>query len=221
MDFPMGDEDLQLSAAMRLEEARLDALEMRNLGYGILCDKDITTLAKRGMITPFVDHQRKDRGVSYGLSSFGYDIRMAGEYKICNSVDQAIIDPLNVTEHCFVEREGDSCIIPPHSFMLTRTVEQFKIPEDVLAICMGKSTLARMGLVVGITPLEPDWSGYLTIEISNTTPLPAKVYANMGVAQLLFLRGSKRPSVTYKDRGGRYMGQIGVVTSKPAGEEKI
>lgn len=206
----------QIPLAIQEEDARLDALELKNLGYGILCDTDIATLAKRGMIDPFVDHQRHDRGVSYGLSSFGYDIRMAGEYRVCNSVDQSIIDPLNVTEHCFIEKEGDSCIIPPNSFMLTRTVEKFTMPDDILGIFLGKSTLARMGLVVGITPIEPGWSGYITVEISNTTPLPARVYANMGVGQLCFLRGSKRPMVTYKDRGGRYMNQVGVVTSKPA-----
>lgn len=145
--------------------------------------------------------------VSYGTSSYGYDIRCAREFKIFTNVNNSLIDPKNFDSNCFVDVEGDYCIIPPNSFALARTVEYFRIPVDVLAICMGKSTYARCGIIVNVTPLEPGWEGHLTLEFSNTTPLPAKIYANEGCAQILFLGGDRPCSTTYKDRGGKYQNQ--------------
>lgn len=145
--------------------------------------------------------------VSYGTSSYGYDIRCAREFKIFTNVNNSLIDPKNFDTNCFVDVESDYCIIPPNSFALARTVEYFRIPVDVLAICMGKSTYARCGIIVNVTPLEPGWEGYLTLEFSNTTPLPAKIYANEGCAQILFLGGDRPCSTTYKDRGGKYQNQ--------------
>jgi len=165
---------------------------------------------EEGMITPFVEKQKGQGIISYGLSSYGYDARLADEFMIFTNVDNALVDPKNFDESSFVERKTDVCIIPPNSFALARTVEYFKIPDDVLVICLGKSTYARCGLIVNVTPLEPGWEGQVTLEISNTTPLPAKVYANEGICQFLFYRGESPCEVTYAARAGKYMGQRGV-----------
>jgi dCTP deaminase len=163
-----------------------------------------------GMIEPFEDGQRRDGTISYGLSSFGYDARVSNEFKIFTNVDSAIVDPKDFASNSFVDRVSDICVIPPNSFCLARTVEYFRIPRDVLVICLGKSTYARCGIIVNVTPLEPGWEGHVTLEFSNTTPLPARVYANEGAAQFLFLKGAAPPLVSYAERGGKYMGQRGV-----------
>jgi len=158
---------------------------------GIMPDHWIREQAlNHGMIEPFVEKQTAEGKISYGLSSFGYDSRCSDEFKIFTNVDNAIVDPKNFSNDSFVDRQTDVCIIPPNSFVLTRSVEYFRIPKDVLVVCLGKSTYARCGLIVNVTPLEPGWEGHVTLEISNTTPLPAKVYANEGVAQFLFFKGS-------------------------------
>jgi dCTP deaminase len=167
-----------------------------------------------GMIDPFVESQRRQGVISYGLSSYGYDSRVADEFKIFTNVDNAVVDPKQFSDAGFVNRQGPVCIIPPNSFALAHTVEYFRIPRDVLVICLGKSTYARCGLIVNVTPLEPEWEGQVTIEISNTTPLPAKVYANEGICQFLFLKGEGPPEVSYADRAGKYMGQRGVSLPK-------
>ncbi|CAK0764719.1 dCTP deaminase [uncultured Gammaproteobacteria bacterium] len=164
----------------------------------------------RGMIEPFVERQSSGGVISFGLSSYGYDARVANEFKIFTNVDNAIVDPKSFSDQGFVNRSGDVCVIPPNSFALARTVEYFRIPRDVLVICLGKSTYARCGLIVNVTPLEPEWEGHVTLEISNTTPLPAKVYANEGLCQFLFLKGDQPCEVSYADRAGKYMHQRGV-----------
>lgn len=165
---------------------------------------------KKGMIEPFEDRQTREGAISYGLSSYGYDARVAPEFRIFTNVDSATVDPKRFSSESFVERDGTTCIIPPNSFALARTVEYFRIPRDVLVICVGKSTYARCGIIVNVTPLEPEWEGHVTLEFSNTTPLPAKIYANEGACQFLFLQGSSPPGVSYKDRAGKYQGQKGV-----------
>lgn len=178
---------------------------------GIMPDHWIRAMATtQGMIDPFVDKQKREGMISYGLSSYGYDARVADEFMIFTNVDNAIVDPKNFSTNSFVERKTDVCVIPPNSFVLARTIEYFRIPRDVMVICLGKSTYARCGLIVNVTPLEPGWEGHVTIEISNTTPLPAKVYANEGVCQFLFFKGSSACDVSYADRSGKYMGQRGV-----------
>ncbi len=177
----------------------------------IMSDKWIRAQAlENGMIEPFEDGQRREGTISYGLSSYGYDARIADEFKIFTNVDNAVVDPKNFSEAGFVTRTGEICIVPPNSFVLGHTVEYFRIPRDVLVICLGKSTYARYGLIVNVTPLEPEWEGQVTIEISNTTPLPARVYANEGICQFLFLKGESPPEVSYADRAGKYMRQRGV-----------
>ncbi len=166
------------------------------------------------MISPFVEQQRREGAISYGLSSYGYDARVDSTFHIFTNVDNAIVDPKHFSDQSFVVRKGESCIIPPNSFMLASTVEYFKIPRDVLVICLGKSTYARCGIIVNVTPLEPEWEGHVTLEFSNTTPLPAKVYAHEGVCQFLFLKGASPPEVSYADRKGKYMGQHGVTLPK-------
>jgi dCTP deaminase len=166
------------------------------------------------MIEPFEDRQRREGMISFGLSSYGYDARVAPEFKIFTNVDNALVDPKEFSERSFVERSGDSCVIPPNSFALARTVEYFRIPRDILVICLGKSTYARCGMIVNVTPLEPEWEGHVTLEISNTTPLPARVYAHEGICQFLFLKGAEPPEVSYADRQGKYMGQRGVTLPK-------
>src|SRR5512139_3868358 len=177
----------------------------------ILSDRWIREKAlSTGMIEPFVDGQRRDGCISYGLSSYGYDARVADEFKIFTNVDNAIVDPKDFSSNSFVDRKTDCCIIPPNSFALARTVEYFRVPRDVLVICLGKSTYARCGIIVNVTPLEPEWEGHVTLEISNTTPLPAKIYANEGIAQLIFLVASEVCEVSYADKSGKYQAQRGI-----------
>jgi dCTP deaminase len=177
----------------------------------ILSDKWIRTRAQKdNMIEPFCDRQTAEGQVSYGLSSYGYDARVAPEFKIFTNVDNAIIDPKKLEETTFVDRTTDVCILPPNSFALGRTVEYFRVPDDVLVICLGKSTYARCGIIVNVTPLEPGWEGHVTLEFSNTTPLPAKIYANEGICQFLFFQGNEPCEVSYRDRAGKYMNQRGV-----------
>ena len=166
------------------------------------------------MIEPFEDKQIRGNSISYGVSSYGYDARVGSEFKIFTNVNTEIVDPKNFKPTSFVTKKGPECIIPPNSFVLASTIEYFRIPNDVLVICLGKSTYARCGIIVNVTPLEPGWEGYVTLEFSNTTPLPAKIYANEGVAQFIFLKGSEKPEVTYADRKGKYMGQTGVTLPK-------
>ncbi|MDE1883818.1 MAG: dCTP deaminase [Rhodospirillales bacterium] len=165
---------------------------------------------EHGMIEPFVESQKRNGVVSYGLSSYGYDARCSEDFKIFTNVDSAIVDPKAFSPASFVDRTGPVCIIPPNSFALTNTVEYFRIPRDVLVICLGKSTYARCGIIVNVTPLEPEWEGQVTIEISNTTPLPAKIYAGEGICQFLFLKGESPCEISYADKAGKYMGQRGV-----------
>ena len=162
------------------------------------------------MIEPFVETQRRDGVISYGLSSYGYDARVADEFKVFTNVDSAVVDPKAFSPDSFVTRNGPTCTIPPNSFALAHTVEYFRIPRDILVICLGKSTYARCGIIVNVTPLEPEWEGQVTIEISNTTPLPARIHAHEGICQFLFLRGDSPPEVSYADKKGKYMGQRGV-----------
>ena len=174
--------------------------------------------AADGMIEPFEPGQIREREghkiISYGTSSYGYDIRCAPEFKVFTNIHSTVVDPKNFDEKSFVDMHGDYCIIPPNSFALARTVEYFRIPRNVLVICVGKSTYARCGLIVNVTPLEPTWEGYLTLEISNTTPLPAKVYGGEGIAQLIFFEGNEEPETAYADRQGKYMNQVGVTLPK-------
>ncbi|MGN6669922.1 MAG: dCTP deaminase [Candidatus Nucleicultricaceae bacterium] len=176
----------------------------------IMHDGWIREQSLKGMIEPFVDRQNTKGQISYGLSSYGYDARVSTEFKIFTNVDGAIVDPKNFSPTSFVERDTEVCIIPPNSFALARTVEYFRIPRDVLVICLGKSTYARCGIIVNVTPLEPEWEGHVTLEFSNTTPLPAKIYANEGACQFLFLKGAEACEISYKDRNGKYMMQRGV-----------
>jgi dCTP deaminase len=162
------------------------------------------------MITPFCEKLTGEGVVSYGLSSYGYDIRVSNEFKIFTNINATVIDPKDFHEENVVDFTGDVCIVPPNSFALARTVEYFKIPRNVLAVCLGKSTYARCGIIVNVTPFEPDFEGHITIEISNTTPLPAKIYANEGIAQVLFFEGDEICETSYKDRGGKYDGQTGI-----------
>jgi len=170
------------------------------------------------MISPFeagqVRHKGDERIVSYGTSSYGYDVRCATEFKIFTNINSSMVDPKDFDHQSFVDVQSDVCIIPPNSFALARTVEYFKIPRDVLVICLGKSTYARCGIIVNVTPLEPEWEGHVTLEFSNTTPLPAKIYANEGVAQMLFIGADQVCETSYKDRNGKYMGQTGVVVPR-------
>jgi dCTP deaminase len=170
---------------------------------------------EKKMIEPFVDHlvrttEDGKKVVSYGLSSFGYDLRVAGEFKVFTDVYNCLVDPKNFRAGAFVDIEADECIIPPNSFALARSIEYFCIPRTVLAFCIGKSTYARCGIIVNVTPFEPEWEGFVTIEISNTTPLPAKIYANEGIAQIIFFEG-EAPEISYADRHGKYMRQQGIV----------
>lgn len=163
-----------------------------------------------GMIEPFTEKQQRNGAISYGLSSYGYDARVSDEFKIFTNVDSAIVDPKGFSDKGFVDRKTDVCIIPPNSFVLARTVEYFRIPRDILVICLGKSTYARCGIIVNVTPLEPEWEGHVTLEFSNTTPLPARIYANEGACQFIFLRAESPCDVSYADRAGKYMNQTGV-----------
>ena len=178
-------------------------------------DKWIKKMAlENGMISPFEEKQVRGNKISYGLSSFGYDARVSNEFKIFTNLNSEVVDPKNFKPTNFITKNVSECIIPPNSFVLASTIECFKIPKDVLVICLGKSTYARCGIIVNVTPLEPGWEGHVTLEFSNTTPLPAKIYANEGVAQFIFLKGNEVPEVTYADRKGKYMGQTGVTLPK-------
>ncbi len=178
-------------------------------------DRWIIEMAKHhGMIEPFESSQQRAGVVSYGVSAYGYDMRVAREYKIFTNVLSSIVDPKNFDPKSFVEFEGDVCIVPPNSFALARSVEYFRIPRNVMTITVGKSTYARCGIITNVTPFEPEWEGYVTLEISNTTPLPAKIYSNEGIAQVLFFEGDEAPLVSYKDKKGKYQGQVGVTLPK-------
>ena len=178
-------------------------------------DKWIKKMAlENGMISPFEEKQVRGNKISYGLSSFGYDARVSNEFKIFTNLNSEVVDPKNFKPTNFITKNVSECIIPPNSFVLASTIEFFKIPKDVLVICLGKSTYARCGIIVNVTPLEPGWEGHVTLEFSNTTPIPAKIYANEGVAQFVFLKGNETPEVTYSDRKGKYMGQRGVTLPK-------
>jgi dCTP deaminase len=180
----------------------------------IKSDKWIRRMAAKGMIEPFEPGQVKEAAghkiVSYGTSSYGYDIRCSDEFKIFTNINSTIVDPKQFDAKSFVDFKGPVCIIPPNSFALARTVEYFRIPRNVLTLCLGKSTYARCGIIVNVTPLEPEWEGHVTLEFSNTTPLPAKIYANEGVAQVIFIESDEVCETSYRDRGGKYQGQKGV-----------
>ena len=179
---------------------------------GVKPDSWIRKMAlEQKMIEPFVDHQVRHDVISYGLSSYGYDIRITDEFKIFTNVHSAIVDPKHFNPESFIDFKGDICVIPPNSFVLARTVEYFRIPRSVMTICLGKSTYARCGLIVNVTPFEPEWEGYVTMEISNTTPLPARIYANEGIAQVIFLQGDGICDVSYADRKGKYQHQESIV----------
>ncbi|MFV9972612.1 MAG: dCTP deaminase [Francisella endosymbiont of Hyalomma asiaticum] len=185
----------------------------------IKSDKWIKKMSQEhNMIEPFEAGQVKvinnQKIVSYGTSSYGYDVRCADEFKIFTNINSSIVDPKDFNDKNFVDFKGDVCIIPPNSFTLARTVEKFKIPRDTLVVCLGKSTYARCGIIVNVTPLEPEWEGYVTLEFSNTTPLPVKIYANEGVAQMLFFQSDEECETSYADKGGKYQGKVGVTLPK-------
>ena len=165
---------------------------------------------EHGMITPFEEKLVRTGVISYGLSSYGYDVRVADEFKIFTNVNSTVVDPKNLDPKNMIDFKGDVCIVPPNSFALARTVEYFRIPRNVLTITVGKSTYARCGIITNVTPFEPEWEGHVTLEISNTTPLPAKIYANEGLAQVLFFKADEVCEVSYKDRGGKYQAQTGI-----------
>ncbi len=177
----------------------------------IKADRWIKKMAlEHGMIEPFEDRQVREGVISYGLSSYGYDIRVADEFKVFTNINSTVVDPKNFDARSFVDVKADVCIIPPNSFALAKTVEYFRIPRDVLTVCVGKSTYARCGLIVNVTPFEPEWEGFVTLEISNTTPLPAKVYAHEGISQVLFFQSDEMCEVSYADKKGKYQKQQGL-----------
>ncbi len=181
----------------------------------VLSDKEIKEYVRKyKMISPFKSSLITKNKVSFGLSSYGYDFRIAQEFKIFTNVNNAIVDPKNFDSRSFVDFQGKVCIIPPNSFVLGKSIEYFRIPRDVLGICLGKSTYARCGIIVNVTPLEPGWEGYVTVEISNTSPLPAKIYAKEGICQVIFIKGSKECEVSYGDRKGKYQKQKGLTLPK-------
>jgi dCTP deaminase len=181
----------------------------------IKSDRWIRRMAEEhGMISPFSEKQVRQGVISYGLSSYGYDLRVADEFKIFTNVNSAIVDPKHFDERSFVSVQSECCIVPPNSFALARSVEYFKIPRDVLTICVGKSTYARCGIIVNVTPFEPEWEGFVTLEISNTTPLPAKVYSNEGLCQILFFQSDEPCETSYADKNGKYQNQKGIVLPK-------
>ncbi|MBN8555664.1 MAG: dCTP deaminase [Deltaproteobacteria bacterium] len=177
----------------------------------IKSDRWITKMSKeQAMITPFESSQVRSGVISFGVSSYGYDMRCTDEYKIFTNVNSTVVDPKNFQESNFVEFKGPVLVVPPNSFALARSVEYFKIPRNVLAVCLGKSTYARCGIICNVTPFEPEWEGHVTIEISNTTPLPAKIYSNEGICQVLFYESDEPCAVSYKDKKGKYQGQTGI-----------
>ena len=169
---------------------------------------------EKSMIEPFEKIQVRKDVISFGVSSFGYDLRVSDEFKIFTNVNNAVVDPKNFNPESFVDFKGPICIVPPNSFALARSVEYFKIPRNVMTVCLGKSTYARCGIIVNVTPFEPEWEGHVTLEISNTTPLPAKIYANEGLAQVLFFESDEEPETSYKDRKGKYQKQSGITLAK-------
>ncbi len=177
-------------------------------------DKWIIKKANKGMIEPFADRQIRDGVISYGVSSYGYDMRIANEFKIFTNVNNTVVDPKNFDDKNYVDFKGDTCIIPPNSFALARSVEYFHIPRSVLTVCVGKSTYARCGIIVNVTPFEPEWEGYVTIEISNTTPIPAKIYAYEGIAQVLFFESDEECEISYADKKGKYQKQKELTLAK-------
>jgi dCTP deaminase len=192
---------------------------LRTTPMSLQSDRWIREMAQEhGMIEPFVDGQvRYDNGnkvISYGLSSYGYDLRVAREFKVFTNLYNSLVDPKNFNENAFISIEADECIIPPNSFALARSVEYFRIPREVLTVCIGKSTYARCGIIVNVTPFEPEWEGYVTLEISNTTPLPAKIYANEGLCQVIFFESDEQCEISYKDKKGKYQSQQGIVLPK-------
>jgi len=174
----------------------------------------IKEMAEKGMINPFNVEQAQEGVISYGVSSYGYDMRVADDFKIFTHANNTVVDPKNSDARSFIDFKGDVCIIPANSFVLARSLEYFKIPREVLVICLGKSTYARCGIVVNVTPLEPEWEGHVTIEISNTSPSPTKIYANEGIAQLLFLQGAEACARSYADKAGKYQAQKGITLAK-------
>ena len=182
---------------------------------GLKPDHWITRMAReQQMIDPYVETQVRDGAISYGVSSYGYDIRVADEFKIFTNVHSAIVDPKDFNPASMVDFRGEVCVIPPNSFALARTIEYFRIPRSVLTICLGKSTYARCGIIVNVTPFEPEWEGYVTLEISNTTPLPAKIYANEGIAQVLFFEADEECEISYADKKGKYQKQLRIELPK-------
>jgi dCTP deaminase len=182
---------------------------------GIKSDRWIRHMAlEHRMIEPFEDRQVRTGVISYGVSSYGYDIRVGDEFKVFTNINSTVIDPKNFDPRSFVDVKGDVCIVPPNSFALAHTIEYFRIPRDILTVCLGKSTYARCGIIVNVTPFEPEWEGTVTLEISNTTPLPAKIYANEGIAQVLFFQGDEPCEVSYADKKGKYLKQRGVTLPK-------
>jgi dCTP deaminase len=190
-------------------------LKSKEQAMGLKPDHWIRKMAiEKHMIEPFIENQKRDGVISYGVSSYGYDIRVADQFKIFTNVYSAIVDPKNFDPKSMVDYKGDVCIIPPNSFALARTVEYFRIPRGVLTVCLGKSTYARCGIIVNVTPFEPEWEGFVTLEISNTTPLPAKIYANEGIAQVLFFEADEECEISYADKKGKYQKQQTIVLPK-------
>ena len=181
----------------------------------IKSDKWIKKMStNEGMIEPFVENNIRKDVISYGLSSYGYDIRVSDEYKIFTNINNSVIDPKKFDDKSFINFKGDVCVVPANSFALARSIEYFKIPRNVLTICLGKSTYARCGIIVNVTPFEPEWEGYVTLEISNTTPLPAKIYSNEGLCQVIFFESDEECHMSYKDKSGKYQSQTGITLPK-------
>jgi dCTP deaminase len=196
-------------------EIRLIQVLFEVLPMAVMSDRWIRKMAQeQEMIKPFAENQVREGVISYGISSYGYDLRVADEFKIFTNANSTIVDPKHFDERSFVEFRGPVCIIPPNSFALARSVEYFKIPRNILTICVGKSTYARCGIIVNVTPLEPEWEGFVTLEISNTAPLPARVYANEGLCQLVFFNADQVCEISYKDKKGKYQAQQGIVLPK-------
>lgn len=195
-------------------EALNAAMEELLAEMSIKSDRWIKEMAGKGMIDPFVESQVRGGVVSYGLSSYGYDIRVADEFKVFTNINSTVIDPKAFDPRSFMDLKTDVCIVPPNSFALARTVEYFRIPRDVLTVCLGKSTYARCGIIVNVTPFEPEWEGTATLEISNTTPLPARIYANEGIAQVLFFQSDEPCSISYAEKKGKYQAQLDVTLPK-------
>jgi len=183
---------------------------LRRFVLSIKNDRWIREMAKKGMIEPFAEAQVRKDVISYGISSYGYDLRVADEYKIFTNINNVIVDPKNFEPKSFIDYKGEYCIIPPNSFALAHSVEYFRIPRDILTVCLGKSTYARCGIIVNVTPFEPEWEGTVTLEISNTTPLPAKIYSNEGLAQVLFFASDEPCEISYADKKGKYQSQSGI-----------